>query len=309
MLLAARHAAHVRKEPLLAPRFAEPSHAEQELAELWSRPGSSGAVATLGGEFLGYLLGAPKNSELWGPNSWVEAAGCAVSGEAEILRDLYGLAAARWADEGRVAHYALAPVSDHDIVDAWFRLGFGLQHVHAIRDVPAGVVHESAPASSNFHVRRATQADVPHLAALDLVLPEHQSLSPVFSATPIPTLEEACAEWQETLDDESFANFVAERNGIVLGSAVGCSVEKSSSHIGLSRPDNAGFLGFAAVLPSARGVGIGAALGQAVLTWAGEAGWRSVVTDWRSANLLSSRTWPKLGFRPTFLRLHRVIGY
>jgi hypothetical protein len=26
-------------------------------------------------------------------------------------------------------------------------------------------------------------------------------------------------------------------------------------------------------------------------------------------NLLSSRTWPRLGFETTFLRLHRVLGY
>lgn len=35
----------------------------------------------------------------------------------------------------------------------------------------------------------------------------------------------------------------------------------------------------------------------------------SVDTDWRATNLLSSRTGPKLGFEPTFVRLHRVVGY
>ena len=36
---------------------------------------------------------------------------------------------------------------------------------------------------------------------------------------------------------------------------------------------------------------------------------RRVVTDWRAPNLLSSRAWPALGFRPTFLRLHRLLGH
>jgi hypothetical protein len=38
-----------------------------------------------------------------------------------------------------------------------------------------------------------------------------------------------------------------------------------------------------------------------------ETGYRTAVTDWRATNLLSSRTWPRLGFRPTFLRLFRSI--
>ena len=33
-----------------------------------------------------------------------------------------------------------------------------------------------------------------------------------------------------------------------------------------------------------------------------------MVTDWRATNLLSSRFWTARGFRPTFLRLHRLIA-
>jgi GNAT superfamily N-acetyltransferase len=103
--------------------------------------------------------------------------------------------------------------------------------------------------------------------------------------------------------------FVAEVDGRVVGSGIGCALEKSSSHVGPARPDNAGFLGFAAVLPEARGTGAGRALGETVGWWAAQAGFDSVVTDWRVTNLLSSRTWPRLGYRTTFLRLHRSIGY
>jgi GNAT superfamily N-acetyltransferase len=95
----------------------------------------------------------------------------------------------------------------------------------------------------------------------------------------------------------------------VAGAAVGCALEKSGSHTSLARPDNAGFLGFAAVFPSERGHGAGRALGEAVLEWAAQAGFGCVVIDWRVTNLLSSRTWPALGFAESFLRLHRLIGY
>ena len=88
----------------------------------------------------------------------------------------------------------------------------------------------------------------------------------------------------------------------------GVAIEESSEHHGIVRPAGAGFLGFAAVLPEARGLGAGRALGEAVLLWARDAGHPTVVTDWRETNLLSSRAWPSLGFRPTFRRLFRAIA-
>jgi GNAT superfamily N-acetyltransferase len=123
------------------------------------------------------------------------------------------------------------------------------------------------------------------------------------------TLEEAIADWEESFDDEGFAYLVAEHAGRVIGVAVGCALEKSPGHTGLARPDHAGFLGFAAVLPEARGLGAGRAVGEAVLAWTAESGFTSAVADWRATNLLSSRTWPRLGFRASFLRLHRRLGY
>ena len=38
-------------------------------------------------------------------------------------------------------------------------------------------------------------------------------------------------------------------------------------------------------------------------------GFTCAVTDWRATNLLSSRTWPALGYRPAIYRLHRRIGF
>jgi GNAT superfamily N-acetyltransferase len=306
VLLAARHRRQRQCEPLLAGHFEEPAAAQRQVAALWSAADVAGSVAVTQGRVVGFLLGAPKGVAEWGPNMWVEAAGHAVDGDAEMIRDLYGLAASRWVEEGRTAHYVVVPVSEPTWVDAWFHVGFGLQHVHAIRE--AAAVGSPEPVEGVV-IRRSRQEDIPALAALDLELPAHQAQSPVFSAGVVPTLAEAEAEWVDALDDSAFAAFTAEQAGAVLGAAVGCSIEKSSTHIGLSRADDAGFLGWAVVSPEARGRGVGRALAETVISWAAAAGYRSVVTDWRATNLLSSRTWPRLGFRPTFLRLHRVVGY
>ncbi|MFD7156103.1 GNAT family N-acetyltransferase [Kribbella sp. NPDC059898] len=302
-LLAQRHRAHRKRHPLLPADYEDERLALAEVTAVWETEGASGAVLAEDGELTGYLLAAPKPAAMWGPNIWVEAAGHAVR-EPEHIRDLYGAAAAAWVDAGRTAHYVLVP-DDAELVDAWFRLGFGAQHAHAIRPVPS---YRVAP-PRDLVVRRALRADIPVLAELDLELPRHQGRSPVFSAGELGTYEEAVADWEESIDDPDYATFVAVHNGQVVGSSIGCSLDRSSAHSGLAKPDNAGFLGFAAVLPSARGLGAGRALGEAVLQWSADTGYTSVVTDWRVTNLLSSRTWPRLGFRQTFHRLHRLIGY
>jgi GNAT superfamily N-acetyltransferase len=66
-------------------------------------------------------------------------------------------------------------------------------------------------------------------------------------------------------------------------------------------------LAFAATRDDVRGSGVGLALTHHVLTWAHARGFRSVTVDWRTINLLSSRFWPRRGFRPTHLRLYRAI--
>jgi GNAT superfamily N-acetyltransferase len=302
-LLADRHRRHLRTQPLLSSRFMNAEAGAQAVAAALAQEGSAGAFATRGGQPMGYLLGAPKSSPVWGANVWVESAGQAVT-EAEVMRDLYAVAATEWMARDLRAQYVIVPSGDPDLLDAWYRLGFGQQHAHAIREPLLSV-----PAGEHITVRAARRDDIAMLARLDLVLPEHQGLAPTFSPGVTGTYAEARAEWEESFDDREFQVLVAEHDGHVVGSAVGCALEKSNSHTGPARPDNAGFLGFAAVLPQARGLGAGRALGKAVLGWCGEAGFDSVVTDWRVTNLHSSRTWHALGWRPTFLRLHRLIGY
>jgi GNAT superfamily N-acetyltransferase len=300
-LLAERHRRHRSARPLLSPRYEDAAEAEKALPSLDE---ASGAAAYRDGRMVAYVLGAPKTSPVWGPNVWVESAGTAAT-EAEALRDAYAMGATRWVDEGYTAQYVLVPATDETLVRAWFRLGFGQQHAHAIRTAGTSV----SPVPDGLVIRRAERADIPVLAQLEVVLPEHQGLAPTFSAGVVPTVEESAADWEDDFDDPSYTTFVAVRDGAVIGSAVGCALEKSSSHTGPARPEHAGFLGFAAVLPAARGSGAGRALGEAVVQWAGESGFTSMVTDWRVTNLLSSRAWPALGFEETFLRLHRHLGY
>ena len=298
-LLAARHRAHRATEPLLSERYEEPTAAAAEVEVLWRADGASGAVALRGGRAVGFLIGTRKSDDSWGANVWIEAAGHAVE-DAEDVRDLYAAAAASWVDEGRTRHYALVP-TDAPLIDAWFRIGFGQQHAHAICEV-------AGPAAYPPGVRRAEERDLDALVALSPLISEHQALAPVFG--PHRDEEDEVALRSMLLEDIANAEIgelVFERDGRVLGSLEVVPVERGSVHGSLARPESAALLGWIATFPDVRGSGAGLALTTGCFAWAHERGYRTMVTDWRVTNLLSSRFWPARGFRTSFLRLYRAI--
>ena len=302
-LLAARHARHRAAEPLLSARFEAPEAARAELERAWSADGASGAAAFRGGRMVGYLIGAPRASAIWGDNVWIEAPGHAVE-EAETVRDLYAPAAAGWVEEGRTRHSVLVPASDAELLDAWSRLCFGRQQAHGVREVPA---RTDVATPEGFEIRGPRADEIEQLIDIDLALPEHQRRSPVFAGAFSYTREESRAEWLATLAADEEKILIGARNGRAAACWAVVPVERSSEHRGLLLPDRACFLGFAATLPEFRGSGIGVALTDAAFAWAAEQGYRTMITDWRVTNLLSSRFWPRRGFRTTFLRLYRAI--
>jgi GNAT superfamily N-acetyltransferase len=132
---------------------------------------------------------------------------------------------------------------------------------------------------------------------------QHQQGPATFTGLDPPDLESMLASWIEQFDPAVETLFVAERGGELLGSVL---YEPPSPALGT--PQDAVRLEFAAVLPSARGQGVGLALAEHSFAWGRDAGHATIVVDWRVPNLLASRFWPARGFRPTFHRLHRMTG-
>jgi ribosomal protein S18 acetylase RimI-like enzyme len=296
-LLEERHRRHRAAEPLLR----EQIDFRAEVEALWARDEASGTVALRDGRVVGYLLGAPRDDS-WGPNVWVEVAGHAVE-EAEDARDLYAAAAEHWVEQGRTQHYVLVPADD-ELVDAWFRVGFGGQHAHGIQEVPA---HTEVAVPDGFEIRRPQESEIETLFDVSLALPRHQARAPVFSTRSIPTEEEERQEWLDTLAHDDEHVLIGYRGDEPVACWSVTTIEHSREHNGLARPERAAFIGFAATVPESRGSGIGVALTAACFAWAAENDYPTMVTDWRETNLLASRFWPRRGFRRMFLRLYRSI--
>jgi ribosomal protein S18 acetylase RimI-like enzyme len=308
LLLAARPARQRAAAPLLPERFEDPSAAVEEVVAAWRAEGTSGAAALREGKLVGYLFGTPRDTKIrdtkiWGDNAWVEATGHAVE-EAEDARDLYGAAAGRWVEEGRRRHYALLPATDAQLLDAWFRLGFGHQQAHGIQEVPDRL---EVRIPDGFTIREPREEDIEELVAVDLALPTHQRSSPVFSDMALPTEDDVRKEWLSTIEGNEEKVLIGFRDGRPVACWSVIAADLSYHNRGLMLPERASYLAFASTLPEARGSGIGVALTHASLAAAREDGYSAMVTDWRVANLLASRFWPKRGFQTVFSRLYRSI--
>ena len=286
-LLAARHARHRQAEPLLPEQVDFRAAVEQE----WRQEGASGVFS---GD--GYLFAAPSEfAGIW----WlrVNIAGQALEGDRERMRDLYAAAAQRWVDEGHTKQAVFVPAHDAELVDAWFRLGFGGSATMAMRETAP-----AEPFDGGVEIRPGTPDDFAEAARLERELSAALLPAPSFSEIPLQSLEEIEAEWREDESPEKYELFVAEREGRIVGHTLLYRRPPD-----LRVPPGSIDLAQGSTEPEARGTGVGRALTAHVLRWAHENGYPVMTTDWRITNLWASRFWPRRGFRVAFLRLYRSI--
>jgi GNAT superfamily N-acetyltransferase len=279
---------------LLAERYARQRAAEQLLPEIEDfaahLPEEDGLVATRGGTAVAYLAGAVKNDI-----AHVGLAGVAAT-DSEAVRDLFAALAQRW---GTSRFMAFVPASEAELTDAFFRLAFGCQAFMAVQEAAP-----REPVDFGGTIRESSPGDLRLLAELERELWRLQTEAPSYSGIELPPIEEHEEGWSDLWDDtDELWSFVAERNGEPIGGIVMYRRPTGDLRV----PDDNVDLAFAATWPNVRGSGAGVALTHHVLTWAHEHGFRSVTTDWRSVNLLSSRFWPRRGFRPQYLRLYRAV--
>lgn len=288
-LLAERHERHRSHEPLLP----DGGDLRAQLEAALAADGATGAAAVVDGRLVGYLVGAPAGAD----RVEVGLAGHAAS-DTEVARDLYAHLAQGWVDAGRTRHAVYVPAHDDGLVDAWFRLAFGLQFTFAVREVAP-----EEPFDGGVRMRPGRPDDVEAAGALERSLWEHQILSPSFSGMEVPPLADFVDDWQGTWDEAAFTHFIAERDGATVGHTL-LYVRPTGD---LRIPEQAIDLAQVETVPDLRGSGVGRAMWAHTMNWAHEQRYEAMTTDWRSVNLLASRFWLARGFRPTFLRLYRAI--
>lgn len=305
-LLAQRHQANYAQEQTLPVHFTHIPVARAAVEKTWIDAHRSGAVARRAGKMIGYLIGVPKIGGIWGRSVWVELAGHAIERTygAEVYRDLYAALSPSWVALGCLAHYALIPAPDRDALEAWFALSFGKEHVHGIRaTAPASAF--DVPTDPTLEIRRAGLADLDASLELDDIIPIHQSRSPVYSLFWPYNREEVRQESIETLKNEHEKLWLALRNGRIVGYQLFMPAKPGRGTGDMLISEHYSYLAIAATREEEQGRGVARALTAHGLAADYEAGYTHCVTDWRATNLLSSRFWPRQGFRPLAYRLSR----
>jgi ribosomal protein S18 acetylase RimI-like enzyme len=267
-------------------------------------------AATHGSRLAGYLIGDAATEPVRGRCAWVRLAGHALADgvDAELYRDLYAALAPRWVAQGAFDHYVLAPAGDRMGLDAWFALSFGQEHAHGLRSLEGeGATHpeRASGPTSGLEIRRATPDDRAVLVEVSQWLRRYQAGPPVWGAALPEDTAETEQGYAEMAGDETATVWLAFVDGQVAGFQAYFPAETSDGD--LVTPPGCVELKVAATHPEQRGRGIGSALTWRGLAHASEQGYAVCVVDWRVTNLLSSRFWPRRGFRPAVLRLVRRV--
>jgi ribosomal protein S18 acetylase RimI-like enzyme len=257
--------------------------------------GKTGAEARRDGARVSHLVGRLDEAESRGKHVWVglEDHSLAPGESPELYADVYAEAGDPWVAQGHLTHIVLVP-DDQSILQAWFRLGFGQEQVHARAPTLATA---PGPAPEGVTIRQAGPDDIEAVLDMAGIITSHQAGKPVWSGVRLRDREEIREDWEEFLADETAVILLAERDGMPIGyAATYAGDEPGVAHLPV-----------AGTQPDVRGVGVGRALAEHLLHRAHEDGYRTVLADWRSTNLLASRFWPRLGFVPTHRRLRRDV--
>lgn len=284
-------------EAALPARYTDPEAVEPRIAAQLETHGAAGTAA-IGpdGELAGFLVGVPRSGEPWGPGVWVTLEAHA-SVEPETMRDLYATWSSALVERGMLNHYVEVPSAEPGPLRAWRQLGFAQMHEYGLRETDVS----DLPPTAGITIRRASMDDREIVERLSGVISGIQSQSPSYSPMSPRAREAERDDYLEEIDGpDGFWLAVDATDGRPLGMTISYAPDP-----GLAVPDGATYLGSTMALPEERGRGVARALLRFVLERGRDAGATHCVTNWRTTNLLASRTWPRLGFRHTHHRLVR----
>ena len=102
-----------------------------------------------------------RDSQIWGENAWLAHGEYAVESPA-MIKPFFSSLAQHQYDSGVRNFYVEVLAGDREVLQEWFELGFGLQHVSAI-------LHNFTPhnADVKFMLRRPEERDLPRIAELE----------------------------------------------------------------------------------------------------------------------------------------------
>ncbi len=262
---------------------------------------SSAFMLVDNGELVGYAVATVFADPMWGRSGWLAPGAYALHPDYQsTLPELYARIGEEWVKRDILDHKVFTFAPRGRFGEMWGELGFAKQQTYAVLDRP-GMRGATEIPSSKFVVRRAEERDRAEIATFSRVIASYQAAGPCFAPVPDQYLRALDEGFAELLDDNELDVTVVERDGSLYGIAV----VRPVTEVELLAPAGCVELPAVAVKPEYRGTGAGTALSRFLFADLAQRGRSCVVTDWRCANPLSSRFWPRMGFAPIAHRLVR----
>ena len=184
-----------------------------------------------------------------------------------------------------------------DITGHRVLLDHGLFPLAIIAARPAGRDGRAVPPDPGLRIRRAGPADLDSVVALGMETVRYDA----HFGTVIERPDTAAALRREAavrLAGPAPWTWLAERDGQVVGSLYAQSPDQAGWIAPLVRPAPVAYLELMAVLPGARGAGVGAALAAVYHAAADAAGVAVTLLHYEQMNPLAAPFWSQQGYRP-----------
>ncbi|GEM_PF-247435 len=271
------------------------------LEELFINNKMVGMGAFTNNELVGYIIGEIKIDTLRGRYAWVPYEGVAIRMDqsSELIRNLYARVSEAWLEQGCFMHYTIIPLGNQAYYDAYQRLSFFIQQVHAVMNIKD---YKSFENVSDVEIRVANKMDSDMMGKMSSIIQSYHNAAPTFEPALPEVVSNIKAAYKSIVAENDEICLIAKKDTEELGFQYYCPITSD-----LMTPDNGVELSIAGTYHSQMGRGVGKKLMNEGYRIMKEKGYNSMITDWRMTNLASSTFWPKCGFKPVAYRMVRYI--
>lgn len=286
--------------PFLNNSLQNKQNISEKITNILNKRKTIGIGAYINEELVGYILGEVKIDNRRGRYISVPYEGVAVKEDQsyEILRLLYSKVSKLWLEQGCFKHSIIVPLAGSVYYNAFIRLSFAIEQVHAVLNMSEYVPFKS---NTNATIRLANEGDAEKLENMSDIISKFQNAPPVY-APALPEVIESIKEGFSKMVGDNTIVFIAEENDQALG-----FYDYEIVHNDLMIPNDGIELCVAGVQENQMGKGFGKKLMNESYKYLIDKGYKYIKTDWRISNLASSNFWPRVGFKPIAYRMVRYI--
>ena len=261
---------------------------------------SIGVGAVDNGSLIGYLIGIPisnfKGTQrgIYCPEWSHVAIG---ENRIKLYKLMYEKASANWVQNGCLTHAVTIMSHDNEVIDMWFRNGFGMHVINAVRnlDLLPGDIN------SDVEIRKCKNDDIESVIDLLIGLKRYMASSPIYlPLINVKNSKDIC-EWLKNSDNAIWL-------GICKGQVVSIMEisNKKSNDAQILSDEATVSVGETYTREGFRGYGITKAILQKVIEDSLTKGYKRCAVVFESQNISGSDFWLKY-FKPTCFSLVRKI--